>query len=203
MYPPPPRPIGKVDLSGLKRKFLLNALASRSYVIREEPFKLSSGALSIEYLDTRKTLSSPLNLRDAATEVGKIFYGEVDAVGGMGSGADPIAIAISMLYPASWFSVRKTPKEHGAQNRIEGFSGFPTGEARVAIVEDVVTTGASTIEAIKVVQGAGMKVVRVVTLIDREEGGLDNIRQVVGDGVEVRALYTLSEIRDCYKAHYA
>jgi orotate phosphoribosyltransferase len=117
----------------------------------------------------------------------------VDAVGGLTMGADPIACAISYasastLRPVRAFSVRKEPKNHGTARLIEG--AFQTGD-RVAVIEDTVTTGASTMKAIDAVRAAGGIVVGVLALVDRDEGGRAALE---AGGVRVLALTSAAEI---------
>jgi orotate phosphoribosyltransferase len=108
---------------------------------------------------------------------------KVAAVGGLTFGADPIAVATAFAselegLPIKAFSIRKNQKDHGIIRWIEG--DMAAGE-RVAIIDDVVTTGGSTIQAIQRARMEGLDVVRAVILVDRQEGGLENIRQHVAD----------------------
>jgi orotate phosphoribosyltransferase len=117
----------------------------------------------------------------------------VDAVGGLTLGADPIAYAISCASvaggtPLRAFTVRKEAKAHGAGKRIEG--PFRTGD-RVAIIEDVITTGGSALNAAEAVRAAGGSVRGVLTLVDREEGGRQALESA---GLEVLAIVRASEI---------
>ena len=104
-------------------------------------------------------------------------------VGGLTFGADPIAVATAFVSelkaePIQAFSIRKTQKDHGMIRWIEG--DIRPGD-RVVIIDDVVTTGGSTIKAIERAQEEGMQVIKVVVLVDRQEGGLENIRAHVPD----------------------
>jgi orotate phosphoribosyltransferase len=105
----------------------------------------------------------------------------VTGVGGLTFGADPLAVATAFASelksrPINAFSIRKTRKDHGMIRWIEG--DVQPGE-RVAIIDDVATTGGSTIKAIERARSEGLEVVRAVILVDRQEGGIDNIRQHV------------------------
>src|SRR5205807_987126 len=116
------------------------------------------------------------------------------AVGGMTMGADPIASAISLTSwleraPLPAFYVRKEPKGHGTGQWIEGRKGFAAG-ATVCLVEDVVTTGASTLKALDRCRAEGLRVAGVVALIDREEGGRAAVEAA---GAPLRALFLRSE----------
>jgi len=116
-------------------------------------------------------------------------------VGGLTFGADPIAMATAFAselkgHPISAFSIRKTKKDHGIAQWVEG--DLSPG-ARVVVIDDVATTGGSTIKAIERARENGLDVVRVVVLVDRQEGGLENIRRHVPD---VRALITRDELME-------
>ena len=106
-----------------------------------------------------------------------------DGVGGLTFGADPIAVATAFASelkgkPVNAFSIRKTKKDHGIIRWIEG--DVKPGD-RIVIIDDVATTGGSTIKAIERARSEGLNVVRAVILIDRQEGGLENIRKHVED----------------------
>jgi orotate phosphoribosyltransferase len=108
---------------------------------------------------------------------------DVTAVGGLTFGADPVAFAAAFASelngrPIKAFSIRKTQKDHGIIRWVEG---DVQKNERVAIVDDVATTGGSTVTAIERARAEGLDVVRAVVLVDRQEGGLDNIRRHVGD----------------------
>ena len=110
-----------------------------------------------------------------AEAVLSVLQPEVEAVGGMTMGADPIAVATAMLATReerslSAFSVRKTPKEHGTGGRLVG----PVSSgARVAVLEDTTTTGGAMLEAVEYLAGEGMKVVQVICLVDRSGGAAE------------------------------
>jgi len=158
---------------------------------------LSSGKQSNLYIDARLTTMSPEGLvligklgLEALTKSGW----NVKAVGGLTLGADPIAYAISYAssgtaFPLRAFTVRKAPKQHGTQQLIEG--PFRSGDT-VAVVEDVITTGESALRAIDAVQSAGGVVVGVLALVDREEGGRQQIE--ARHGLPVLCLTTASQI---------
>jgi orotate phosphoribosyltransferase len=112
----------------------------------------------------------------------------------MTMGADPIASAVSLTSflegtPLPAFYVRKEPKGHGTNQWLEGKKALPPG-ARVAVVEDVVTTGASTLKAVERVRGEGFQVGGVVALVDREEGGRSAVEAA---GVKLLSLFTRSD----------
>jgi orotate phosphoribosyltransferase len=122
---------------------------------------------------------------------------DVTAAGGLTLGADPMANALSVISfqrgkPVRSFIVRKESKEHGTKSRIEG--AVKAGEG-VVILDDVITTGGSTLAAIEAAREAGLDVKRVIALIDREEGGRENIEKEVSD---VRAVLTRTEVMAYY-----
>lgn len=179
------------------RAKLLRLLAANSYRRADTPiFRLVSGKLSDFYIDCKAT-----TMRGAAMPlVGQVFAQylpkNVDAVGGLTMGADPIAHAVAHhcgLHRRSVnaFSVRKEPKKHGMRKWIEG--GVETG-SNVVVVDDVVTTGGSTIDAIRKCREEGLRVAGVLVLVDRqEEGGLEAIRREAGPRVPVQAIFTKSD----------
>jgi orotate phosphoribosyltransferase len=127
---------------------------------------------------------------------------DVTAAGGLTLGADPIANALSVISyqkgkPIKSFVVRKDVKEHGTRSAVEG--DVRKGE-KVVIIDDVITTGGSTITAIERAREAGLVVERVITLIDREEGGRENIQAYVG---QVESVLTRTEVMSIYKKRLA
>jgi len=158
---------------------------------------LASGRASDFYFDGKQTTLHP----EGGYLTGKLFFeaikdvAGVEGVGGLTLGADPIATATSVVsflegkaIPA--FIIRKEPKGHGTGAWLEGRKNFKPG-ARVVIVEDVVTSGGSSMKAIKRAEEEGMKVLGVVTLVDREEGGRENIEK---EGYWLKSIFTKSEI---------
>jgi orotate phosphoribosyltransferase len=176
------------------RSTLITLLATRS--TKRGQFTLASGKVSSLYIDARLTTMSPDGLRLIGTLGLAALRKEdwaVDAVGGLTLGADPIAYAISYASassdkPLRAFTVRKQAKTHGTAKLIEG--PFAAGD-RVAIVEDVITTGKSTLQAIDAVREAGGAVIGVLALVDREEGGREAIETA---GSRVVSLVRASEI---------
>jgi orotate phosphoribosyltransferase len=174
---------------------LIQLLCEKSFKYTPEPsFKLVSGRLSSYYVNCKPTTLSPRGMY----LVGHLMFEAVkdlhpQGVGGLTFGADPIAMATAFAselqgMPMQAFSIRKTKKDHGIAQWVEG--DLPSG-ARVVVIDDVATTGGSTIKAVERARENGLEVVRVVVLVDRQEGGLDNIRKHVPD---VRALITRDEL---------
>lgn len=182
------------------RSDLLQLLKSKS-VSRGE-FILSSGAKSSYYIDCRRTTLDPRG----AWLVGRVLYDlicaeetrlgvRVQAVGGLTMGADPVALSVGMTShqerpdrPFQVFSVRKTAKAHGQGRRIEG--NFKAGDLAV-VIDDVVTTGESTLQAIEAVLAEGGKIAFVAVLVDRQEGGRQRIEE---KGYTVVAAVTRTEL---------
>lgn len=181
----------------------LRALLQQKSICRGE-FVLASGRKSDFYIDARLTTLDPSGailigkvgwelLKETAASLGR----HVDAIGGLTMGADPVALSIGIaahLDDSSTslqvFTVRKSAKEHGRLKRIEG--NFSPGRS-VVVVDDVITTGGSTIQAIDAIEEAGGHIAFVVVLVDREEGGRTNIEK---RGYKVVAMFTRSELVD-------
>lgn len=174
---------------------LIELLCKKSFQYSEEPiFKLASGRMSRYYINCKPVTLSPRGLYlighlvfDALTDR------KIDAVGGITFGADPIAIAAAFVselqsQPVKAFSIRKTQKDHGIVKWIEG--DLSAGQ-RVAIVEDVATTGGSTLKAIERAREEKLEVDSVILLVDRQEGGAENIKKTVP---EVRSIVTRQEL---------
>lgn len=164
-----------------ERERLIELIKARSYKYSEKPFRLSSGSYSHYYFNLKQTTYSPEGLY----LVGKLVFEKIkelnlkiDAIGGLTMGADPIAFAVArysydMKEPIEAFVIRKEPKGHGMLSQIEG--NVKKGD-RVIIIDDVVTTGASTIKAIKVAEENGLTIAGVIALLDRcEQNGRQNI----------------------------
>jgi len=136
---------------------------------RDEPFSLTSGELSHDYVDAKVAISRGSDLRlaaEAAVEaLGAVGVTTFDAVGGLTMGADPLAHAIAIVADTQWFSVRKEPKRHGTRQFLEG-APLDAG-SRVVLVDDVVTTGGSIQQAFHALDELGMMVVGALTLVDR------------------------------------
>jgi len=176
------------------RRRLRALLRARS--LRTGDFVLSSGVRSSYYIDARlTTMSGPGQLL-----VGKAGLAALDeagwrpaAVGGLTLGADPVAYAIAHAAAASGrvldaFTVRKEAKTHGAARRIEGAFHERTD---VVVVEDVVTTGDSALRAVAAVHEAGSRVLGVLAVVDREEGGRDRL---AAEELELVSLFTTSDL---------
>ena len=180
------------------KKELLNILLTKS--IKTGHFILASGKESDLYCDCRITA---LDAR-GANLIGQVGwelvqeeimpkYPNVKAIGGMTMGADPISLAIGMYSveadePLKVFTVRKEAKDHGRGKRIEG--NFAAGQ-QVIVVDDVITTGGSTLKAIDAIEAEGGKVVAALVLVDRQEGGREAIES---RGIPVFPMFTRASI---------
>ena len=170
-------------------------IIARSFQYSDNPpFTLASGKKSNYYFNCKPTTLDP----EGMNLIGEIIFNmlkdsDATAAGGLTLGADPIANALSVISyqqgkPIKSFIVRKDVKDHGTKSAIEG--NVTPGE-KVVIIDDVITTGASTITAIEHTREAKLIVERVITLIDREEGGRENILRHVKN---IQSVFTRTEI---------
>lgn len=184
---------------------LINLMLERSFKFTKKPtFKLASGKKSNFYFNCKPTTLSPEGMLLIGNLLYKLIRKEkawkaVKAIGGLTLGADPVANAIAYTSqvkgkPLEAFVVRKEPKKHGTMLWIEG---YVKKSDKVLIVEDVITTGSSTINAITRAKLCGLKVMGVVVLIDRQEGGREAIEAI---GIPFKALLTKEEIFRAYRA---
>ncbi len=179
---------------GAANRNLAKLLVERSYIRGD--FVLSSGRRSSFYFDCRLTTC----FAEAMPLIGESFVSEFRragtrprCVGGLTSGAEPIANAIAYYSLTDgplidMFTVRKERKEHGTRRWIEGCAESP-----IAVVDDVVTSGGSVLRAIERCREEGLEIVRVAVLVDREEGGMDAIQLAVPD-IPVTAIFKKSEL---------
>jgi orotate phosphoribosyltransferase len=176
------------------RQKLLTTLAHKSFRLGE--FKLSSGGISDYYVDCRTTTLDAKGSR----LTGEVFWEEIrqrgwkpKAIGGLTMGADPIVVAVSVVSgELDGFLVRKAEKQHGTAQRIEGFR---EKGARVVIVDDVCTTGASTVQAIEAAREFGFEVVGVMCLVEREEAkGRPNVEKAAAPAPFV-SVFTANDVR--------
>lgn len=181
------------------RERLIGLIKTRSYQYSENPpFKLSSGGYSNFYFNLKKTTFSP----EGQYLIGKILFEkikelslEADAIGGLTMGADPIALAVARYSfdrgePIEAFTIRKEPKGHGTMLQIEG--NIKKGD-RVIIIDDVITTGASTIKAVNAAREFGFDIQSVIVLLDRfERNGRQNIEAL---GCKVHSILSVEDFR--------
>jgi orotate phosphoribosyltransferase len=176
------------------RQKLLSTLAHKSFRLGE--FKLSSGGTSDYYIDCRTTTLDAKGSR----LTGEVFLEEIQrrgwkprAIGGLTMGADPIVVAVAVVSgEVDGFLVRKAEKQHGTGQRIEGFR---EKGASVVIVDDVCTTGASTVQAIEAAREFGFEIVGVMCLVEREEAkGRPNVEKSAG-AVPFVSIFTANDVR--------
>lgn len=155
-----------VAIQGLIEHLLQHAVRT------DGPFTLRSGAVSSWYIDARQTTFSGEGALLVGEAVLDVLKPDVEAVGGLTMGADPIAMATAMVAARRGrqlqaFSIRKKPKDHGTGGRLVG----PVGDGtRVAIVEDTTTTGSAALEATDAAVVAGLEVLQAIVLVDRSGG---------------------------------
>jgi orotate phosphoribosyltransferase len=176
------------------RQELLKLLVEKS--LKRGEFTLASGAKSSYYINGK--LCS-LDAR-GAYYIARIFLAMIgddvpDAVGGLSLGADPIVGAMLALagledLALKGFIVRKSPKDHGTKSLVEG---PVTGDERVVIIEDVITTGGSSLQAIKAVEECGCTVTRVLAVVDREQGAAEKLRE---HGYGLETIFAAKDLLD-------
>jgi len=182
------------------KKRLIELIIEKSFKYSEEPvFRLVSGRMSNYYFNCKAVTLHP----EGMYLIGNLIFDlikdlDVKGIGGLTLGADPIAYAVAYTSylkekPIESFVVRKTPKSHGTMQWIEG--NITTGD-RVVIVDDVITTGKSTIEAITRAKEAGLEIVKVIALIDRQEGGREAVEAL---GYKLDAIITREEVMERYR----
>ena len=187
-----------MQVTGEKRQKLKELLLKLSYEKKE--VILASGRKSDFYFDGKQTSLNP----EGATLLGILLmekiresFPEAGAIGGPTLGADPLVSAVALTsqlqgHPLPAFIIRKEPKGHGTQSWIEGFKNLSKG-MKVVILEDVVTTGGSSLTAVRKAEEAGLKVLGVLAVVDRQEGGREAIEK---GGLHFQTLFTKSELLD-------
>lgn len=188
------------------RDALLRIIATKSFRLGD--FTLASGAKSDYYIDCRISTLDAEGGRLSGLEFAQLIRDHVphvEAVGGLTMGADPL-VSNTASASAWWkldhpdaslihgFLVRKQQKAHGTGRQIEG---FVKEGAQVVVVDDVCTTGGSTITAIEAVRAAGMHVAAVLCLVDRQQGGRDNIQAAVPDAKFI-SVFTAADVREAH-----
>jgi orotate phosphoribosyltransferase len=182
------------------KKRLTELIFEKAFKYSEEPvFKLVSGRMSNYYFNCKAVTLHP----EGMYLIGNLIYDMIKdsgakAIGGLTLGADPVAYAVSYTShlkgkPVETFVVRKSAKSHGTMLWIEG--NVKKGD-KVVIVDDVITTGKSTIEAITRAKEAGLEIVKVIALIDRQEGGRENIEAA---GCKVDSLILRDDVMALYR----
>ncbi len=179
-----------------EKQRLKEIILKKSY--REGKFKLSSGRESDFYIDGKQTTLDA----EGAYLCGKLIFSlikkypaEIGGVGGMTLGADPLVTAASLISflekePIPAFIVRKESKQHGTEAYIEGQKNMKPG-CNVTLLEDVVTTGGTLFKVIERVESQGFKVVQIITVVDRQEGGAEALAE---KGYKLETLFSREEL---------
>ncbi len=156
--------------------------------VRFGDFTLASGAKSDVYVDVKRAWTDPHRLSVLARALAA-RVGEVDRLAGMELGAVPLVVATALLTGRRYVVLRKAAKEHGTR---QAFEGEIPNDANVLLIEDVSTTGGSSVRSVEIVRAAGGRVDRALVVVDRELGAADRLASV---GVRLEPLVTLSELR--------
>jgi orotate phosphoribosyltransferase len=184
----PPLP----QTSAEQRALLLQLLAERAY--RHGQFTLASGRTSTHYVNCKPVSLSGQGLALLAAQMLPLVEAEAVAVAGLTLGADPLVSGVAQAAAQAGrqldaLIVRKEAKGHGTGAWLEG--PLPAAGSVITVLEDVVTTGGSSLKAVHQLREAGYTVDRVVTIVDRQEGGLDAMTSA---GLELRSLFLLEEV---------
>jgi orotate phosphoribosyltransferase len=189
-------PWTELDLTILRQQ-LLDLLCRLAY--KEGDFVLSSGQKSTYYINGKQVTLHP----EGAVATARIFLAmlptDTAAVAGLTLGADPLVSAVSVISVYEGRSipaliVRKEAKGHGTQAYIEGATLAPA--AKVVVLEDVVTTGQSAMKAVERLRSAGYSVDRILTLVDREQGGAEFY---ASQGLQFEAIFTIQDLQQRYR----
>jgi len=188
MTAPSPLPQTSAD----QRALLLQLLAARAY--RHGQFTLASGRTSDHYVNCKPVSLSGQGLALLSAQMLALVEAEAVAVAGLTLGADPLVSGVAQAAALAGrqldaLIVRKEAKGHGTGAWLEG--PLPEAGSRITVLEDVVTTGGSSLKAVHQLREAGYVVERVVTIVDRQEGGLD---AMTAAGLELRSLFLLEEV---------
>jgi len=157
------------------------------YAYRKGDYTLSSGKKSGHYVNCKPVIltGSLLELVSYAM----LEHIDTDVVAGLTLGADPLVSGVAMVKKGSGLIIRKEPKGHGTASQVEG--PLPPKGTEITVLEDVVTTGGSSLKAVNVLRTLGYVVNRVVTIIDRQEGGQEYLKNA---GLDLKSLIKLDEL---------
>ena len=171
------------------RRELATLVRTYGYERRDEPFRLTSGGWSHDYVDVKHAVATGAALRRASQAMIDVVAQPFEAVGGPTMGADALAVGVALVSGARWFSIRKEAKGHGRGAWVEG-ARLVEGE-RIVMVEDVVSTGGSLLKAVDRVTELGVVVVVATALLDRSpEVG----RRFAERGIDWRPVLTWEDI---------
>jgi orotate phosphoribosyltransferase len=185
-------PLTLPQASAEQRQVLLHLLAERAY--RHGSFTLASGRTSNHYVNCKPVSLSGQGLALLSAQMLELVEAEAAAVAGLTLGADPLVSGVAQAAALAGRSldaliVRKEAKGHGTGAWLEG--PLPAAGSRITVLEDVVTTGGSSLKAVHQLREAGYVVNRVVAIVDRQEGGLE---AMTAAGLELRSLALLEEV---------
>lgn len=165
---------------------MLKDMLKSVQVVQYGDFTLSSGKKSNYYVNVKRASADPKILREMAKEISKHVAGE--KLAGMALGAVPLVVAVALQTGQPYVIVRKDQKEHGTMDKIEG--EVNAGD-KFLVVEDVATTGASALRVVEALKAKGGTAKRIVTVVDREEGATEMLRQ---NGIEMVSLFKAKEL---------
>ena len=172
---------------------LLRMLKEKAY--KKGEFLLSSGNLSEHYINCKPVILSGEGLTLTSYCLLELVEKDSVAVAGLTLGADPLVSGVAMASTDSdYFStldaliIRKEPKGHGTASQVEG--PLPPKGSKITVLEDVVTTGGSSIKAVRVLRDMGYKVNRVISIVDRQEGGLEAMEK---EGLELYSIFSIGD----------
>jgi orotate phosphoribosyltransferase len=185
-------PLTLPQASAEQRQVLLHLLAERAY--RHGSFTLASGRTSNHYVNCKPVSLSGQGLALLSAQMLELVETEAAAVAGLTLGADPLVSGVAQAAALAGRSldaliVRKEAKGHGTGAWLEG--PLPAAGSRITVLEDVVTTGGSSLKAVHQLREAGYVVERVVTIVDRQEGGQAAMEAA---GLDLRSLFLLEEV---------
>ncbi len=152
-------------------------------------FKLRSGVMSSFYFDKYRFESDPRLLSAIADELKKLLPKSFDKLAGLELGGIPLATALSLKTGKKCLYVRKSPKTYGTCNLVEG--GFNSGEV-VAVIEDVITTAGQVCQSVEQMRQLGLVVSHVLCVVDRQQGGKENLEKI---GCSLSSVFTLDELK--------
>jgi len=185
-------PLTLPQASAEQRQVLLHLLAERAY--RHGSFTLASGRTSNHYVNCKPVSLSGQGLALLSAQMLGLVEAEAAAVAGLTLGADPLVSGVAQAAALAGrgldaLIVRKEAKGHGTGAWLEG--PLPVAGSRITVLEDVVTTGGSSLKAVHQLREAGYVVERVVTIVDRQEGGQAAMEAA---GLDLRSLFLLEEV---------
>ena len=165
---------------------MLKDILLKSGAIKFGDFVLASGKRSNYYVDIKESMTEPGALKEVAELISKNLSSGI--IAGVELGAVPLVVAVAVLYSKKYIIIRKE-RPHGTKSLLIGQA--PDGSS-ADIIEDVVTTGGSVLRAAEILKESGLKVSRVICVVDREEGGRENLAEA---GIELVPLLRISEVK--------